>query len=154
MSESRFQLGSKKLSIQGSYSWEIERRPGGWAIASRVDENGKKHQIRFIYGKKGEQVWMNLGGSSFYGKKLVKKRGSASHSDESDLIAQFPGKVRKILVQEGDQVDEGTDLLKVEAMKMEFTIKSPLKGKVKKLHVSEGEQLSPGTRYLDIEEKN
>jgi hypothetical protein len=41
------------------------------------------------------------------------------------------GKVVKVLVKEGDQVEAGQSLLILEAMKMEHTIKAPVRGKVK-----------------------
>jgi pyruvate carboxylase len=43
------------------------------------------------------------------------------------------GKVVKVLVKEGDQVDVGQSLLILEAMKMEHTIKAPIKGRVKQI---------------------
>lgn len=78
---------------------------------------------------------------------------ASGKSNDSDLIAQFPGKVRRILVQPGASVAEGDSLLLVEAMKMEFAIRAPFAGKVTLVHVQEGQQLAPGDRFLDLEEE-
>ena len=54
------------------------------------------------------------------------------------LTAPMPGKVVKLLVKEGDKVEEGQALLILEAMKMQNEFKSPSAGVVTKLHVAEG----------------
>lgn len=54
------------------------------------------------------------------------------------LTAPMPGKVVKLLVKEGDKVEEGQSLLILEAMKMQNEFKSPSAGLVTKLHVAEG----------------
>ncbi|HJV23189.1 MAG TPA: biotin/lipoyl-containing protein [Holophagaceae bacterium] len=54
------------------------------------------------------------------------------------LTAPMPGKVVKLLVKEGDKVEEGQSLLILEAMKMQNEFKSPSSGVVAKLHVAEG----------------
>lgn len=83
--------------------------------------------------------------------KALRTGAAASVADDSDLNSQFPGKIRKILVTEGQTVAAGETLLLMEAMKMEFAIKAPYTGRVKKLKVSEGQQVSPGDRFLDLE---
>ncbi len=54
------------------------------------------------------------------------------------LTAPMPGKVVKLLVKEGDKVEEGQSLLILEAMKMQNEFKSPSAGIVVKLQVAEG----------------
>ena len=56
---------------------------------------------------------------------MAEQRGGAGGEEHADLVAQFPGKVRKVLVAEGAQVAEGEPLVLVEAMKMEFAVKAP-----------------------------
>jgi pyruvate carboxylase len=54
-----------------------------------------------------------------------------------DIGAPLQGSIARILVHEGDEVQQGTPLFIIEAMKMESTIASPMAGKVKKIHLSE-----------------
>lgn len=54
----------------------------------------------------------------------------------SELKAPMPGMVLKVLVKEGEEVKKGTNLLILEAMKMENIIKSPADGVVKLIKVS------------------
>jgi biotin carboxyl carrier protein len=53
----------------------------------------------------------------------------------------MPGKVVKLLVAEGQEVQAGDVLVILEAMKMEHSVKAPESGMVEKVLVSEGEQV-------------
>lgn len=53
--------------------------------------------------------------------------------------ASVPGKVVKIAVKEGDEVEEGDTVAILESMKMRMEIRSEYGGKVKEVLVSEGE---------------
>jgi biotin carboxyl carrier protein len=59
--------------------------------------------------------------------------------------------VRKIVVTAGQKVEAGQTLLMVEAMKMEFAIKSSTPGTVVSILVEEGMILTPGQKLLDFE---
>jgi biotin carboxyl carrier protein len=95
----------------------------------------------------------SLGGTLYQGELALDQRGAggAGGGGDADLMAQFPGKVRKVLVREGDRVEEGQPLVLVEAMKMEFAIKAPYAGLVKRVLVQEAQQLSPGDRFVELE---
>jgi biotin carboxyl carrier protein len=60
------------------------------------------------------------------------------------LTAPMPGKVVRILLREGADVDAGTGVLVVEAMKMQNEVKSPKKGKIQKIVVREGAAVNAG----------
>lgn len=68
-----------------------------------------------------------------------------------DLLTQMPGKVVKINVKEGDQVNAGDCVLILEAMKMENEIKTSVEGTVKAIHVKEGDALDSGVLMIEIE---
>lgn len=151
-----FKISGKKFTLPNTDAgWKFETRPGGWVIAT--DSSGAR--IRFaaseVRGKLSFAVATGGVASTGFGEVLVKSHGAGAGgsqaSIDADLTAQFPGKVRKILVQEGSRVAAGDPLVLVEAMKMEFAVKAPVSGKVTKIRVSEGQQLSPGERFLDFE---
>ena len=58
-----------------------------------------------------------------------------------DVVAPLPGIILKLLVKEGDTVNEGQPTAIMEAMKMENEIESPVSGTVEKIMVSEGESV-------------
>ncbi len=56
-----------------------------------------------------------------------------------DVIAPIPGTVVKILVKEGDFVNEGDPIMILEAMKMESEINATSSGRITSVKVKEGE---------------
>jgi biotin carboxyl carrier protein len=57
------------------------------------------------------------------------------------LTAPMPGKVVKVLVTVEQQVEAGTPLVVLEAMKMEHTVRAAEAGTVRELHVAVGDQV-------------
>ena len=55
--------------------------------------------------------------------------------ENNSIKALMPGKVLKVLVETGENVDSGTPLLVIESMKMENVISSNKKGKVQNIFV-------------------
>lgn len=53
----------------------------------------------------------------------------------------MPGKIVKVAVEEGEEVEADQPLVIMEAMKMEHVIKSAKKGVVKGVNVSVGDQV-------------
>ena len=67
------------------------------------------------------------------------------------IIAPMPGKVVRLLVHEGDEVESGRGIAVVEAMKMQNEIKSPKKGTVGKIVVGEGAAVNAGDVLAIVE---
>jgi biotin carboxyl carrier protein len=67
------------------------------------------------------------------------------------LTAPMPGKIVRILVSEGAQIENGAGVLVVEAMKMQNEIKSPKKGTIQKILVSEGAAVNAGDVLAIVE---
>ena len=61
------------------------------------------------------------------------------------------GSVWKLLVAEGDSVEEGQTLFILEVMKMEVPYEAPHAGIVTKLHIAEGDSVSEDDLTLEIE---
>ena len=72
-------------------------------------------------------------------------------NDKSKLVSPMPGKVVKINVKEGDEVDEGMIMMVVEAMKMENNIVAAGKAKVKRIFVEEGQMVDNKLQLLELE---
>lgn len=65
-------------------------------------------------------------------------------SSAPQVQTPMPGRVVKVMVNEGDDVEEGQAVMILEAMKMEHVIKSPIKGKVANIRFSESQQVGDG----------
>jgi biotin carboxyl carrier protein len=73
------------------------------------------------------------------------RRGAALEAEgRQQIIAPMPGKVVRVLVKQGDEVEAGHGLLVVEAMKMQNEIRSPKSGKVERVMVAEGQAVTAG----------
>jgi biotin carboxyl carrier protein len=104
-----------------------------------------------------EKVRVTLAGH-VYGLALEDERERAAHVAEKavdkgkgPLRAVMPGFVAELLVAEGDQVEEGTPLLLLEAMKMQNEITAPCSGIVKTVAVAAGEAVQAGDVLLTIQ---
>ncbi len=67
------------------------------------------------------------------------------------LTAPMPGKIVRVLVSEGAEVEAGAGILVVEAMKMQNEVKSPKKGTVQKILVREGAAVNAGEVLAIVE---
>lgn len=75
-----------------------------------------------------------------------------NENQNSEIIyPPMPGNVVKILVSVGDEVEEGTGLIVVEAMKMETTLYASISGKVSKILTAESTQVEADTQLIVIE---
>ena len=60
------------------------------------------------------------------------------------------GSVWKLLVAEGDAVEEGQTLFILEVMKMEVPYEAPISGKVIAVHIAEGDFVEEDQLALEI----
>jgi biotin carboxyl carrier protein len=86
-------------------------------------------------------------------KKSVSQILGEKHSQKqkSDVKTPMPGKVVKVLIDEGENVEEGQAVLILEAMKMQNEIKSPQKGTVTKIATSAGDSMETGALLFSVE---
>jgi biotin carboxyl carrier protein len=82
-------------------------------------------------------------------------RGRKHRAQEAEgrqqVMSPMPGKVIRLLVHAGDDVEAGQGLVVVEAMKMQNEIRSPKKGKVERVLVSEGQNVNAGEALAWVE---
>ncbi len=77
--------------------------------------------------------------------------GIDEEATESGLVSPMPGYITALLVKPGANVDKGTPLLVMEAMKMEYTIRAPAAGKVDTFFFAVGEQAPERVPLLRFE---
>jgi acetyl-CoA carboxylase biotin carboxyl carrier protein len=68
-----------------------------------------------------------------------------------EVIAEMVANVWKVLVSEGDEVDEGENICILESMKMEIPVEAPSSGTVSSIKVAEGETVQEGDVIAVIE---
>ena len=79
------------------------------------------------------------------------KSGRVSAAGPVEIRAQMPGKVIKVLVEQGAMVEAGQGVIIVEAMKMQNEMKSPKNGAVRKIQALEGGTVAAGETLMVIE---
>ena len=67
------------------------------------------------------------------------------------ILSAIPGTIMDILIEPGQIVKRGDELLILEAMKMQNLLKSPQDGKIKIVNVTRGQKVAKGTLLLEME---
>lgn len=81
----------------------------------------------------------------------ISKRKTKSNTMSAELItAPMPGKITKIFVKEGQVILKSQPLLVMEAMKMEYTLKSDLDTTVEKINVQLDQQVTLGQMLIHL----
>jgi biotin carboxyl carrier protein len=74
----------------------------------------------------------------------------AAPAGANSVTSPIPGAVIEVFVKEGDDVESGQNLVKLEAMKMENQITAPKAGKVAKVHVKAGDPVNQGQVLIEL----
>ncbi|WP_243409987.1 acetyl/propionyl/methylcrotonyl-CoA carboxylase subunit alpha [Pokkaliibacter plantistimulans] len=72
----------------------------------------------------------------------------STHHHDASLSAPMNGTVVAVLVSPGEQVETGTGLIVVEAMKMEHTLRAPQQGVVDEIYFQAGDRVNEGDELL------
>jgi 3-methylcrotonyl-CoA carboxylase alpha subunit len=126
---------------------------GDGEIQARVDGR----QLTGGFAMDDGDVLVSLSGESYRLSKPappdVDDAGSGGgDADGASLTAPMPGTVVKVLVSEGDEVEEGQTLLVLEAMKTEHSIAAPHDGVVSSIPYDEGDNVPGGDVLIELEE--
>jgi biotin carboxyl carrier protein len=145
---------------------ELQKREGSWL--AKIDDHemevdavltardvisiligGKAYEVKRETSLAGETHM--IVGSARYAVQVsdprslqTRRSAAAGKSGPQNLTAPMPGKIVRLLVAEGQEVEAGTGLVVIEAMKMQNELKSPKKGLVQKIVVAEGGNVNAG----------
>jgi len=125
------------------------RRTEAAGGAARIETGG--YARRVVVAREGSKIWVWCDGDVRIFERAGSARASAAGEDASDLVAPMPGRVRRILVREGDRVERGAVLLALEAMKMEHAIRAPRAGIVRRLRAGEGDLVEAGAELVELD---
>lgn len=156
---------------------EVQLKTDGDLILAEVD--GRSYKIKASRSKPGRHLLLVEGrvyecridadaggseatevhiGSRAFAVTLIdpkRLRGVQSRSAQADgkaqLVAPMPGKVVRVLVEQGQQVEVGDAVVVVEAMKMQNEMKSPRAGTVTTLNAETGATVKAGEVLAVIE---
>lgn len=81
------------------------------------------------------------------------RRGSSAvgaHAGPQEILAPMPGRIVKVLAAEGQEVEAGSGLVVIEAMKMQNELRAPRSGRVERIYVREGEGVETGAKLVRL----
>ncbi len=110
-----------------------------------VTINGKKYAVAL----EGEKATVNGKLYDFSIKSGIEAKQSVG-GEGTPVKAALPGTVLKVLVEEGDNIEQGDVLAVVEAMKMETEIKSPVGGTVQSVEIEVGGHVQTGQVLVTV----
>jgi biotin carboxyl carrier protein len=85
-------------------------------------------------------------------RSLQGTRGAGAGTDGPRPVkAPMPGRVVRVLVEAGQEVEEGQAVVVIEAMKMQNELKSPKAGRVAKIAVAVGDTVGSGDVLAVVE---
>ena len=123
-----------------------------------LDEGTDSEVVRFVETSSPGEVDVHLRGAAVrVGVNRERRRFGGEPSDDhkgdgaAQIMAPMPGKVVRLLVEPGDQVEARQALVVVEAMKMENELTAPRAGRVMDVRVDEGMSVETGKVLLVIE---
>ncbi len=156
---------------------EVEFRRDGQSVTATVD--GREYQLDVSEPEKEVLLVKNANkvsqvfvspkagtvsefGVTIHGQALdieiidpKRLRGAGDDHNSVDGLAEIktamPGKVVRILVESGAEVEKGDGIIVVEAMKMQNELKSPKDGTVKEIRAAEGHTVNAGEVLVVIE---
>ena len=113
-----------------SYEAGLEKRPDGYDVVLAEDV-----------------LHVELRGASQAASAVARK----ADAGPARVLAPMPGRLVRVLVQPGQQVQAGEGLLVMEAMKMENELRSPRSGRVAELPVREGQAVETAALLVVVE---
>lgn len=131
----------------------IEVEKGVYSILYK----NKSYNVELIPGERPKTYLVNTLYNSYNieildaESKYLKSRQSDHLDDDANISSPMPGKVVKILVNEGDEVKAGDTVIIISAMKMESEYKVKKDRLIKKVLVKEGDTINGNQPLIVME---
>jgi biotin carboxyl carrier protein len=120
---------------------------GGQSTTLSVEESEPGSMaIRLSAGRRSVK-WLDRRGLLLASLGLTNGADTRHH----EVRAPMPGLVRQVLVIAGQEVEAGSGLLVLEAMKMENELKARTAGIVKSIHISPGDTVAKNALLIETE---
>jgi len=149
----RLDVDANKLRYQPEGAEAIEREfsiepmvPGSYSVL--ID--GRSYDVVAAGGE------VRVNGRVFHvevfdPREMRGRKNAAAGEGRQKIAAMMPGKVVRVLVQQGDAVEAGQGLVVVEAMKMQNEMKSPKAGRVIEVKTRADATVAAGEVLMVIE---
>ncbi len=155
--------------LEGSYRGDLDGKPVAFeavnlmpGVVSLIMRSGPGAGLSFrcVFDRADPETGsrrISVGPSGFayqvYDPRSLSARSNRAHQDEGTLLlkATMAGRVVRLLVEQGAQVEAHAGIVVIEAMKMQNELRAQRAGRVTELRVAEGEMVSAGQVLAVIE---
>jgi biotin carboxyl carrier protein len=145
-----------EIEVDGkTYQVDLMHTPGG---TFSIIESGRSFNIELVPHNQPKKYTAHTLYHSFdveiidaETRYLINRGSNGTASNEKNISSPMPGKVVKVLVNEGDVIRKGENAIIIAAMKMESEYKAPIDGIVKKVNVKEGDTIEGNQILIEIE---
>lgn len=166
------EIGGKRVRVElgGTFNAGGDAGATAWAGECLVDGRAVRADVRMLEPGvmsllvEGRQYRCVLDGDGVviggrrYGfvvddpRSLTGRRGAGAGTEGPRPVkAPMPGRVVRVLVEAGDEVEEGQGVVVIEAMKMQNELKSPKGGRVVRLGAAVGDTVGSGDVLVVVE---
>ncbi len=136
----RARIDGRELSVS------FELMADGGAL---ISFDGRRYRV--FGARVRDRILVAAGPMGFEFQRVEEGRSQAGKGLATpEVAAPMPGKVLRVLVSEGQEVEAGDGLLVLEAMKMETTLSSETPAHVKRILVAEGQMVDHGAVLIEL----
>eukprot|EP00730_Choanoeca_flexa_P014264 TRINITY_DN6172_c0_g1_i1.p1 TRINITY_DN6172_c0_g1~~TRINITY_DN6172_c0_g1_i1.p1 ORF type:complete len:718 (+),score=204.55 TRINITY_DN6172_c0_g1_i1:122-2275(+) len=117
---------------------------------ARVD--GRQQQLRAVLLDDGDLHVFGQHGHTTFSEPTAEFLAQGGDAAAGNVVtAPMTGTVVKVMVEPGDEVEEGQVVATMEAMKMELVLRAPFSGKIEGVNAAAGEFVSEAAAILSLE---
>lgn len=150
--------GRYRVTVDGVAAIVDAQRSGESGVSLLFpDQSHDGVSVHFAQGPSPGEMLAYLGGRNVAVAVNGRRTGRAAVDSstgahgEQKILAPMPGRVVRVLVAAGDEVQARQPIVVVEAMKMENELRSPKSGRVKDVAVTPGTSVEAGRVLVVIE---
>jgi biotin carboxyl carrier protein len=132
----------------------VRELPGGiWLLIHGT----KVYRCRVETGREAGRFDVVIRGQAYHVKVVDPKRLRSGQNDAghghgaAEIVSPMPGKVVRVMVEQGNTVEAGAGIMVVEAMKMQNEMKAPKAGLVVSINAAAGATVNAGDVLAVIE---
>ena len=107
--------------------------------------------IKCVISEGEDNKFVFLDGNIFKVKRIELTGRKKTKKKEGDLNSPISGTIVEVKAKEGSKIKKDEVIMIIEAMKMEYLIRSPYDGAVKKIHFKKKDQIEIGQITAEIE---
>ena len=117
----------------------------------KVTVNGQVYEVEVeVEEEQPPALGIFMAGGTFSAPAAAPVNGAAPAADGEGVRAPLAGTVARIPVEEGQEIEAGTVLVVLEAMKMETEITAPAAGTVGSILVKPGDAVTGGQLLVEL----